>query len=37
METPETWVNTTGQLPYKQENIRSLFKPLQIDSSAPVV
>lgn len=31
METPETWVNTTGQLPYKQENIRSLFKPLQIE------
>ncbi len=33
METPETWVNATGQLPFKQENIRSLFKPLQIEST----
>jgi spore photoproduct lyase len=33
METPETWINSTGQLPYKQENIRSLFKPLQIEST----
>jgi spore photoproduct lyase len=33
METPETWVNATGQLPYKQENIRSLFKPLQIEAT----
>lgn len=33
METPETWLNATGELPYKQENIRSLFKPLKIESS----
>lgn len=28
METPETWLNTTGELPYRQEEIRSLFKPI---------
>lgn len=30
METPETWLNSTGSLPYRQEEIRSLFKPVQI-------
>lgn len=30
METPETWLKTTGSLPYKQEPIRSLFKPIGI-------
>ncbi len=35
METPETWLNATGQLPYKQENIRSLFKPLQLETTTP--
>jgi spore photoproduct lyase len=35
METPETWINSTGQLPYRQENIRSLFKPLLIENAAP--
>lgn len=30
METPETWLNTTGDLPYKQDEIRSLFKPIHV-------
>lgn len=30
METPETWLNTTGNLPYRQDEIRSLFKPIHI-------
>jgi spore photoproduct lyase len=30
METPETWLKTTGSLPYKQEPIRSLFKPIAL-------
>lgn len=28
METPETWVNTTESLPYKQQDIAGLFKPI---------
>jgi spore photoproduct lyase len=31
METPETWVGVTGELPYKQEPIRSLFRPIQVE------
>ncbi len=30
METPETWVNATGELPFRQEEIRSLFKPIHL-------
>ncbi len=30
METPETWLNTTGELPYRQDEIRSLFKPISL-------
>jgi len=30
METPETWLKTTGSLPYKQEPLRSLFKPIAL-------
>lgn len=31
METPETWLNTTGSMPYKQDDLRSLFKPIAIE------
>lgn len=30
METPETWINATGELPSKKEDLRQLFKPLPI-------
>lgn len=30
METPETWINSTGDLPIKKEDLRGLFKPLNI-------
>lgn len=30
METPETWLNTMGEVPYKRESLRSLFKPIPI-------
>jgi spore photoproduct lyase len=30
METPETWINATGELPVKKEEIRNLFKPLNL-------
>lgn len=29
METPESWINTTQALPYKQAQISDLFKPIQ--------
>lgn len=28
METPETWINATGELPVKKDELRSLFKPI---------
>lgn len=28
METPETWVNATGDLPVKKDDLRSLFRPI---------
>jgi spore photoproduct lyase len=30
METPETWINTTGTVPFKQTDIQELFKPLSL-------
>lgn len=30
METPETWLQASGSLPYKQEPLRNLFKPLSL-------
>jgi spore photoproduct lyase len=31
METPETWINATGDVPMKKDEIRGLFKPLQLN------
>ncbi|MCB9072369.1 MAG: hypothetical protein H6623_02015 [Bdellovibrionaceae bacterium] len=31
METPETWINATGDLPMKKDDMRSLFRPLQVE------
>lgn len=28
METPETWINATGELPVKKDDLRSLFSPI---------
>lgn len=33
METPETWINTTGTVPAKQEDINQLFKPLKLEQA----
>lgn len=30
METPETWINSTGDLPIKKDDLRTLFKPLKL-------
>lgn len=30
METPETWINSTGSVPFKQNDIQDLFKPLNL-------
>lgn len=30
METPETWINATGDIPMKKDEMRGLFKPLQL-------
>lgn len=30
METPETWINTTGELPVKKDELRSLFRPIAV-------
>jgi spore photoproduct lyase len=32
METPETWINTTGSVPFKQQEIQHLFKPISAPS-----
>lgn len=31
METPETWINSTGELPAKKDDLRTLFKPLNLE------
>lgn len=30
METPETWLNATATNPFKDENLRGLFKPIRL-------
>lgn len=30
METPETWINSTGELPVKKDDLRNLFKPISL-------